>query len=251
MRDVAADAERFRSLHMVGAPVILANAWDPPTARLVEEAGLGAVATSSGAVAAVSGYRDGGELPVGVAFGAVARIAAAVGLPVSADIEDGYGLAAGDLVERLVSAGACGCNVEDTDHASGGLVDAGAQADRLHAIKEAGRAVGIDLVLNARVDVYLQPTADHDEALDRARRYWAAGADCVYPIRLGDLEVIRALASEVGPVNVFYRPRGPGLAELAAAGVSRISLGGGLFRLGLDRVRQAIGALAGGHDPFG
>jgi len=281
MRDLVADADRLRALHVPGAPLLLANAWDPPTARLVEELGLAAVATSSGAVAVTAGYADGGHLPPDVAFAAVARVAAAVELPVSADLEDGYGLGADELVERLLEAGACGCNLEDTDHrAGGGLVDAARQADWLAQVKQAGRAAGVDLVLNARVDVHLLadhlpgehllggPTGDapdgqpgggapdggrHDEARRRARRYRDAGADCVYPIGLADVEVTRALAQEVGPINALYRPsshrlEAPTLAELTGARVSRISLGSGLLRVALARVRAAVQALQAGDD---
>jgi 2-methylisocitrate lyase-like PEP mutase family enzyme len=233
-------------MHVPGAPMLLANAWDPASARLVREAGLSAVATSSAAVAAVSGYEDGSRMPAAVALAAVARIAAAVDLPVTADLEDGYGLGPDQLVSGLIEAGACGLNLEDSDHRRGGLVDAGAQAERIAAIKAAARAAGVDLVLNARVDVHLRglPLA---EGLERALRYREAGADCLYPIMLGDPEALREYAA-IGPVNALYRPGSPPLRALAEAGVSRISLGSGLFRLAMARARAAARALARGDD---
>jgi 2-methylisocitrate lyase-like PEP mutase family enzyme len=239
-RDLAAEAQTLRRLNERGAPLLLANAWDPPSARVVEAAGLAAVATASAALAPVNGYEDHGKLPPDVAFGALERIARSVSLPVTADIEDGYGLAPEDLVDRLLRAGACGLNLEDTDHGGGGLVDAGRQAERIRAVKMAGRARGVDLVLNARVDVFVQGGAVGD-GLDRARRYVEAGADCVYPIFLADLGAIGDFAA-IGPTNVLWRPGAPRLADLASAGASRISVGPVLFRLMLQRLETAITA---------
>jgi len=153
-RDLAAEAEALRGLHRRGAPLLLANVWDPPSARVAEAGGLAAIATASAAVAPVNGYEDHGKLPPEVAFGALARIAAAVALPVTADLEDGYGLPPDDLVRRVLAAGACGLNLEDSDHGGGGLVDPERHAEKIAAVKAAARARGVDLVLNARVDVF-------------------------------------------------------------------------------------------------
>ncbi len=234
------DAERLRSLHVPGQPLLLANVWDPPSAAAVAASGPPAVATTSAAVAACLGYADNGEMPPDVAFAAVARIAAAVDVPVTADIEDGYGLGAAELVERLVAAGASGCNLEDTDHRGGGLVGAGPQADRLAAVRT---AAGDDLVLNARVDVWMRG-GTAAEGMDRAVRYSGAGADCVYPIGVTDLGLIRELVAAAGPVNALLRKGGPTVAELAAAGVARISLGSGLWRFALRRIADALTALS-------
>ncbi|HEY6053489.1 MAG TPA: isocitrate lyase/phosphoenolpyruvate mutase family protein, partial [Gaiellaceae bacterium] len=209
---------------------MLANAWDAASARLVEEVGFPAVATSSAAVAAVHGAADSDSLDVGVAFGAVAEIAAAVSVPVTADLEAGYGLEPDAFAERLLAAGAVGCNLEDSDHHGGGvLVAAEAQAERIGAIKEAARSRGVDVVLNARVDTYLRSVDEPlAETIRRGRLYVEAGADCVYPIVLADLGAIRELVAELGPVNVLLRPGGPTVAELADAGVARVSVGSGL-----------------------
>jgi 2-methylisocitrate lyase-like PEP mutase family enzyme len=240
VHDVAADAAKLRAMHLPGKPLLLANIWDPPTARVVEAAGMSAIATASAALAPVNGYEDHGRLPPDVAFDALRRIAEAVSLPVTADLEDGYGVPPEELVERLAAAGACGLNLEDTDHRRGALVDADDQAARIAAIRAAGRSRGFDAVINARVDVHLHK-GSLDDGLHRARKYLAAGADCVYPILLADPAAIRQYVA-LGATNVLYRPGSITLVELAAAGVARISVGPSFFRLLLERLQAAVGA---------
>ena len=241
-------AERLRSLHG-SPPLLLANGWDAASARLVEEVGFPAVATSSAAVAAVHGADDADAMHPDVAFGALAEIAAAVSVPVTADVEAGYGLDPDAFAGRLLAAGAVGCNLEDSDHHGGGvLVPAEAQAERLAAIKQAARGRGVDIVLNARVDTYLRGVDDPlAETIRRGRLYREAGADCVYPIFLADLGAIRELVAELGPVNVLLRPGGPTVAELAGAGVARISVGSGLFKLAQASLRDAAERLLAGE----
>jgi len=238
--DVVADAVKLRALHVPGDPLLLANIWDPATARVVESAGMHAIATASAALAPVNGYEDHGRLPPDVAFGALRRIAAAVTLPVTADLEDGYGLSAGEFVDRLMDAGACGANLEDTDHRTGSLVDPDTQAQRIAAIKAAARARGFNPVINARVDVHLKK-GTLEQGLARARKYFEAGADCVYPIILSDAASIREYVA-LGPTNILYRPDSTALAELARLGVARISVGPSLFRLLLKRLENAVDA---------
>lgn len=245
-RDLAADAAALRALHVLGTPLLLANVWDPTTAQVVEAAGLPAIATASAAVAPVNGYEDHGKMPPDVAFAALARIAGAVSCPVTADLEDGYGLAPHDLVERMLAAGACGLNIEDTDHRTENLVDAGAQAERIAGIRRAGEDIGVRVVINARVDVYMRQ-GDHAEALDRARLYREAGADCIYPIFLADPEWIREHVT-MGAVNLLARPGGLTLEDIAALGVARISLGPQLHRMLLEHLRKAAQALAARDD---
>jgi len=239
--DVAADAKKLRELHVPGRPLILANVWDPPSALIVESTGMRAIATASNALAPVNGYEDHRHLPVDIAFGALRRIADAVKLPVTADLEDGYGLSPEEFIDRLIEAGACGANLEDTDQRVGALVDADQHAQRIAAIKTAARARGIDVVINARVDVHYHQ-GPIEEGLKRARKYFAAGADCVYPIFLSDPAAIREYVA-LGPTNVLYFPRGLTLRELAALGVARISVASFLFRLLLKRLEVAAGAL--------
>jgi 2-methylisocitrate lyase-like PEP mutase family enzyme len=225
---VPAHADALRALHVPGRPLVLPNAWDAASARAVVAAGFPVVATSSAALVAALGYEDGGDAPADEVFAAVARIARAVDVPVTADIEDGYGLGPDDLAAVLIEAGAAGCNLEDSDHRAGGLVDVDAQTARLAAFKHAARARGVDLVLNARVDVFLRGLDPH-EALVRARRYREAGADCVFPIAAPEQE-LPALVEAAGVVNAYARVDAPGVARLAGLGVARISFGSGLHR---------------------
>jgi 2-methylisocitrate lyase-like PEP mutase family enzyme len=166
-------------------------------------------------------------------YWAIGRISrAAEGLPVTADIESGYGLSADEHVERLLTAGAVGCNLEDTDHSmSHALRDADEQADRLRAVKRAAATQGVDLVLNARVDVFLRGDPDLDEAIRRALLYVEAGADCVFPIGAPDEASITALVKAIPvPVNVIAGFRGaPDVSRLRDLGVRRISYAGRLF----------------------
>lgn len=238
-------AERLRALHRPGGAFVLPNVWDAAGARIVASAGYPAIATSSSAVARMLGYEDDDSMPVGEAFGAVARVAASVDLPVTADLEAGYGLDPEEFVGRLLDAGAVGCNLEDSDHRGGGLSDADLHARRLAAVKAAARAAGVDIVLNARVDVRFDSDPAEEalaEAIARGRRYLEAGADCVYPIFLADEAGVRRFVAEVGgPVNILLRDlTAGGIGRLRETGVARISLGGGLMRVAYDRIRLTL-----------
>jgi 2-methylisocitrate lyase-like PEP mutase family enzyme len=235
-RDVSALAERadmLRRLHTDPRPLVLPNAWNVASAQLVVKAGFAVVATSSGAIAATLGYEDNDSMPVDEAFGVIARITRSVSVPVTADVEAGYGLSPGDLIKRLLEAGAVGCNLEDTDHHRGaGLVDAGENAERLRAVRHAATEAGVDVVLNARVDV-LRREGDRrelfEEAVRRARLYLQAGADCVFPIRLADDALIGEFVRRVeGPVNIVAAGAPP-LTRLAELGVARVSFAGSLM----------------------
>ncbi|MDR6858438.1 isocitrate lyase/phosphoenolpyruvate mutase family protein [Variovorax guangxiensis] len=238
--DLAADADKLRKLHVPGDPLLLANVWDPESARVVEAAGMRAIATASAALAPVNGYEDHGHLPPDVAFGALRRIADTVTLPVTADLEDGYGLSPQEFVERLAGAGACGANLEDTDHRAGALVDADRHAERIASIKAAARARGFDPVINARIDVHYRQ-GPLEEGLKRARKYLDAGADCVYPILLSDASAIRQYVA-LGPTNILYGPESIAISDLAGLGVARLSVGPFLFRLLLKRLEAAADA---------
>ncbi|MEA2403799.1 MAG: hypothetical protein QOE08_446 [Thermoleophilaceae bacterium] len=222
------------------------NAWDAASAKRFAADGHPAIATTSVGVAASLGYRDGQDMPPEVAFAAVTRIARAVEeLPVTADKEAGYGLPARELVERLLVAGAVGLNLEDTDHASGELADAERQGDYLAAVKQAGRDAGVDVVLNARVDVFVRSGHAGEEqvveAIRRARIYVEAGADCIYPIFARGSDVIARLVAEIdAPVNIVVHPGGPRPDELIELGARRISFGGGLIRVAVDAAAAAV-----------
>ena len=218
---------------MSAAALPASQALGSTSGRLVERAGFAAVATTSSGVAEALGYADGEQTPAGEMLAAVERIARAVAVPVTADMEAGYGLPGGELAARVLAAGAVGLNLEDTDHADRpALVDADAQAERIAAVKDAG-----DIVLNARVDVQLRGGTAAD-GLARARRYAEAGADCVYPISVADEREIEAYVALGVPVNILALPSAPSPARLAELGVARISYGG-LIHAALVREHEA------------
>lgn len=250
-------AEQLRALHHAKRPLVLPNAWDVASARAIERAGAAAIATTSSGIAESFGLRDG-EMAASEVFLMVLRIAGAVRVPVTADLEAGYGLPAGVLVDETLAAGAVGLNLEDTDWSGPAptLRDAAAQSERLAAVRAAARRAGVPIVLNARVDVFLratqEPRALLDEALARGTAYLAAGADCVYPIGLDDPGAIGRFVRRVGgPVNILLRPGSPSLAQLRRLGVKRISVGGGLARHAQARTETlARGILSGAGGPF-
>jgi 2-methylisocitrate lyase-like PEP mutase family enzyme len=231
-------AEALRALHVPGDPLILPNAWDAATAKLVVEAGFPAVATTSSGVAEALGYEDGQKTPPDEMFAAVARITRAVDVPVTADLEAGYGLDRWTLANRVVESGAAGLNLEDTDHPNRpALVPVEEQMARIAGIKATA-----DLVVNARIDVHLRG-GDTDAALLRARCYRDAGADCLYPIGVSD-EATIARFVEIGvPVNILLRPGAPSIERLAELGVARISLGGGLHHEMMDALKERLSRL--------
>ena len=251
---LSAAAQRLRELHQPGNPLILVNAWDVASARQVEAAGGLALATSSAAVTAALGEPDNNNAR-DAAFAALRRIAHGASIPVTADIEAGYGLTGGELVEALLDAGAVGCNIEDTDHAAGGLRDAEAQAAYLAEVRAAATAAGVPIVINARIDTIVRhPQGDAKAAMPetvrRARLYFEAGADCVYPIGLRDPVLVGQLTRELGrrPVNVNVSDP---LSALAEAGAARVSVGAGPFRFMMaDFERRARNLLAGGATAF-
>lgn len=233
-------AHAFRALHHGrgdGGPLVLPNVWDAVSAAAFAEAGFAALATSSSAVAATLGYADGGHTPPDEMFAAVGRVARAVPVPVTADVEDGYGLEPEELVDRLLEAGAVGCNLEDTDQRGGQLRDAGEHAGLLARFCAAadGR-----LVLNARVDTFLGGDHALQTAVDRARRYVDAGADCVFPI-LMEPRLLPEFSSAAGaPVNALCLPDGPPPVELGRLGAARVTFGGGLH----DRATESVRGMA-------
>jgi 2-methylisocitrate lyase-like PEP mutase family enzyme len=231
--NLADKAALLRRLHHASRPLVLPNAWDVASARLVEKAGFPVVATSSGAIAASLGYEDSNSMPVDEAFGAVARIARNVSTPVTADMEAGYHLSPAEFVACLLDAGAVGCNIEDADHDAGsGLVPAEQHADWLRAVKDAAAERGVDIVINARLDVMRQ-TGDEatlfDEAVRRAGLYLEAGADCVFPVKIAsETQIAEFVARVNGPVNILGAGAPP-LLRLAQLGVARVSFAGTLM----------------------
>lgn len=238
---LVAQAERLRALHHGERPLVLPNAWDVASALAVQRAGAEAIATTSSGVSESLGYPDGEQLPPGDMFLRVLRIAAAVRLPVTADLEAGYGLPAGTLVERLLQSGAVGLNLEDTDRSGSKarLRAAEEQVARIASVRAAAGEAGVPIVLNARIDVFLRGRGDLKarvgEAIERANAYLAAGADCTYPIGLADAGSIARFVERVdGPVNILLGPGVPSLRRLRTMGVRRVSVGEGLWRRAVD-----------------
>ncbi|MGW8379010.1 isocitrate lyase/phosphoenolpyruvate mutase family protein [Streptomyces sp. ODS28] len=243
MTGPATGVAAFRALHHGRGPqdpLILPGPWDAASARVFAAAGFPALATPSHGVAESLGYGDGELTPPDEMFAAIRRIARAVYVPVSADVEAGYGLPPGELVERLAEAGAVGCNLEDTVLPGKRLRDPAEQADYLAAVCEAADG---HLFVNARIDTFLRGVTDPQAAVDRGRRYAAAGADCVYPIGAPP-EHLRLLATEIGlPLNALALPDGPSPAKLAALGATRITFGGGLQQRAMEAVTEIAAGL--------
>jgi 2-methylisocitrate lyase-like PEP mutase family enzyme len=251
---VQARAQRLRELHAGPALLVLPNAWDAASARALAGAGFGAIATTSGGVAPSLGYTDHEGAPVAEMLAAAARIIAAVDVPVTVDFESGYGLPPGEIAERLIAIGAAGLNLEDSDHRSEhAMVDAEYEAGRVADLKAAAQAAGADLVINARVDVFIHrlgaPDEQLAEAVRRARLYREAGADCVYPILLGDEEMIRALVRAAGVININVRRGGPiSLARAAELGVRRVSYAASIFREAMTTVERVAAEIKAESD---
>ncbi|HUQ45297.1 MAG TPA: isocitrate lyase/phosphoenolpyruvate mutase family protein [Gemmatimonadaceae bacterium] len=250
-------AARFRQLHLPGADAILVlpNAWDAMSARLVEAAGATAIATTSAGISWALGYPDGQGLTRDAMIDAVRRIVAAVRVPVTADVESGYGTGSPDDVAAtalgVIAAGGVGINLEDSPGRDGApMLDSGVQAARIGAARGAAKDAGVDLFINARIDTYVKKVgADGDrfaETVRRARAYVAAGADGVFVPLVTDADIIRRLAAEVGaPLNVIGGPGVPSIGELRTLGVARVSVGPGLARAVMAQIRNAAAELLG------
>jgi 2-methylisocitrate lyase-like PEP mutase family enzyme len=250
MTDLADQAELLRSLHVPGTPLVLPNAWDVGSARTVVDAGFPVVATASNAVAAALGYDDGEGAPSEEMMFVAGRIAASVDVPVTVDAEAGYGMAPDALVELLTGIGVVGCNIEDTDHANGGLVDVEVRATYITQLRAAADRIGVPLVINARIDSFFHtsPLAEdrkRGDAISRAEAYWSAGADCVFPPGAGP-DDLRAIVEVGAPVNAGLPLNSGSLDELRAIGVARISVGPQLYRSALDHLQTDLQALVSG-----
>ncbi len=245
-------AETLRTLHGGGDILLLPNVWDVAGARIIEEAGFPAIATSSGGVAFSAGYPDGQKVSREKMLAVVACIASAVGVPVTADAESGYGSSpedAGRTARAVIEAGAVGMNLEDSPGDAGHpLADLWAQLEKIRAVRQAAAGLGVPLVLNARTDVYLlqvgEPATRYDQTLRRLSAYREAGADCVFVPGLGDRATIGRLVADLHcPVNILAGPGSPPIAELKRLGVARVSLGSGPMRAGLGLLRRVADEL--------
>ncbi len=243
----AAKAEAFRRLHAGPGLLVLPNAWDVASARVIEAAGFAAIATSSAGVAWALGYPDGERVSRREMLTVVRRIARNVAVPVSADMEAGYGSspeAAAETARGVIAAGGIGLNLEDGTRA-GTLLDVGLQVERIRAVREAAAAGGVPVFLNARTDAFelgdLTPAERFAEAVRRATAYHAAGADGLFVPFVSDAATIGQLARALpGPLNVIAGPPAPPLGELARLGVRRASLGPRVVQATLGLIRRIV-----------
>jgi len=246
-------ARAFAALHLPGRPLILFNAWDAGSAKVIAEAGAAAIATGSASVAMAHGAADREQLPIDLALANAARIVGAVDVPVTIDFEGGYATDPEPLARNmaaLAETGAIGCNFEDQVIGGTGLHPIDVQARRIAAARG---AVGMAFFINARTDIFLKlPAEAHDRsqadaAIERAHAYAEAGASGLFVPGLIDLRLIeRVCRASPLPVNYMNWPGGPGVRQLAEAGVARISHAAGPWRLAMTALGEAArAALAG------
>ena len=246
-------AERLRALHRPGRPLVLVNVWDCATARILEESGAPAIATTSAGIAFAYGYPDGQKIPPERMLEAVARTCGSVRVPVTADLEAGYGNSPEELhrtAAGMLDAGAVGLNLEDhVGEPEDPLVPLSLQLEKIRAVREAGERSGVPIVINARTDSYLRGLGSKDEmfaeTLRRGEAYRGAGADCIFVPGLTDPAVIGDVVRRLGcPVNVLAVAGSPPIPELARLGVARVSLGSGPMRATLSLLRRLADELA-------
>ncbi|MGV9451993.1 isocitrate lyase/PEP mutase family protein [Streptomyces sp. NPDC003635] len=239
----------FRSLHVPGTPLVLPNVWDTASARIVADAGAAAVATTSAGLAWDLGAADGDRLDRDRALEAVARIAAAVELPVTADIESGYAedpAGVGETVRAVLALGAVGVNIEDALHEGGALRAVSEQAERIAAARKAADAEGMPLFVNARIDTFLRGAGGVRDTMERAAAFLAAGADGILVPGAVEPGTVKLLVDGIdAPLNVMAGPGAPTVAELAALGVARVSVGSGIAQAAHALVRRAARELLG------
>jgi 2-methylisocitrate lyase-like PEP mutase family enzyme len=245
LKEQRAKADAFRAMHRGAHILLLPNAWDVASARVLQEAGFGAIATTSAGIAFSRGYPDGERISREEMLAVVRRMAAAVTVPVTADVEAGYGDSPEDAARtarEVVEAGAVGMNLEDAASDAGdALLDLALQVERLKAVRETRKDIGI--VLNARTDVYLlqvgPPEKRYDVALRRLAAFRDAGADSLFVPGLHDALTIGRLVKDLScPVNILAGPGAPPVAKLQELGVARVSLGSGPMRASLGLFRK-------------
>jgi 2-methylisocitrate lyase-like PEP mutase family enzyme len=238
-------AEALRRLHVDGPMLVLPNAWDAGSARIFVEAGFPALATTSAGIAFSLGYPDGERISRDEMLAAVARITRRASIPVTADMEAGYGQspdAVADTARRVIAAGAVGMNLEDRVEEKH-LLDFSLAVERVRAARAAADQTGVRLVLNARTDAFEAPEIPRErrlaEAVKRGNAFRAAGADCVFVPFVGDRGTIEQIVQQIpGPVNILGTPNAPTLKELAALGVRRVTFGSAPMRATLGLVRR-------------
>ena len=247
-------AESLHALHHGQRILILVNAWDVASARIIEEAGFPAIATSSAGVAFSLGYPDGQQISRAEMLEQVGRIARKVNVPVTADVESGYGSKPEDAAQTardVIACGAVGLNLEDArDNGKYHMADLSLQLEKIHAVREVAVQAGVSLVLNARTDVYLEkvgpPETRYDMTVKRLTAFREAGADCVFAPGLQDPQAIARLVKDLNcPLNILAGPGSPSIPELHALGVARVSLGSGPMRATLGYLRGVADEISG------
>jgi 2-methylisocitrate lyase-like PEP mutase family enzyme len=240
-------AVAFRNLHRGPGILVLPNAWDAVSARLFEQAGFPAVATTSGGIATLFGFPDGQNIPRRLMLEVLGHIAALVSVPVSADLERGYGDTPEEIGETILTAirlGVVGANLEDgTGEPAKPVKEVERQVEIIKAVRKAAEVAEVPFFLNARIDLYLREVESEDERFQetvrRAHAYREAGADCIFPIGVKDRELIRRLAREIpAPINILALPDSPTISELQDWGVARVTFGSGLMRATMPLVRE-------------
>jgi len=252
MTDQIRKAEQFHGLHIPGQPLILFNIWDAGSAKAVASGGARAIATGSWSVANANGFADGELIPLALAIDNLRRIVGATDLPVSIDLESGYGdtpEAVGETIGLGIDAGAVGCNLEDSFPANGSLRDTADQVARIRRARQTAEAANIRFFINARTDVFCQrPREQHNdamvvEAIERARAYAAAGADGIFAPGLADVTLIARLAeSSPLPVNIMVDDATPPVRALAEHGVARVSYGPRPYLAAMKALEEAARA---------
>ena len=249
MADQMEKVEEFRGLHVRGTPLVLFNIWDAGSAKAVAAGGAKAIATGSWSVANANGFADGEHMPLPLAIDNLRRIVGATELPVTVDLESGYGDTpemVGETIHLAIEAGAAGCNLEDSFPVDGKLRDTVGQCDRIRRARQTADALGIPFFINARTDVFFQqPPEQHVatmvvEALERARAYAAAGADGLFAPGLVDITLIARLteASPL-PVNIMVDDATPSVRALAEKGVARVSHGPRPYLMAMKALEEA------------
>ena len=232
-------AEVLLSLHTNGKLLVLPNVWNPIGARILEKTGFPAVATASAAISASLGYQDGEKIKRATAIDLIGRIARSVDVPVTADIETGYGESLSELevtAQQVVESGAVGVNIEDGLEWGGGLRTVEDQCQRISAFRKVAERCGVRLVINARTDSFVSSSFTSkeeamEEAVKRAQAFSEAGADCFYPIGPGDETTVRVLRDRIpSPINILVSPTAAPLDVMQDIGVNRVSFGPYIFR---------------------
>jgi 2-methylisocitrate lyase-like PEP mutase family enzyme len=242
----------FRRMHAGPTILLLPNAWDVVSARIFEDAGFGAIATTSAGIAFSLGYPDGQKIRPEEMLSRIGRIARAVSVPVTADAEAGYGNRPEDAArtaQEVIAAGAVGMNLEDaTNDPAHPLIDFQLAIEKVKAVREVGMKSGVPIVVNARTDVYLlkvgPPEKRYDETIMRLLAFRDSGADCLFVPGVRDPETIARIVRDVQcPVNILGGPGSPSVPELEKLGVARVSLGSAPMRATLGLVRKMAAEL--------